>query len=164
MGALALWLKSKFLGNSMAWIFIGIFAVVLLVIVIPNLEQIKEKLGFETRASLKVKVEAQKEVIEDITASNTNLQTTLEAKDAIEEVNNQALEEQANALEEAHRQTRDVIVTKTAKIRKVKAAHKASNIDPKVTTKEVSRIQIQSIWATYCQYNANSACATGAST
>lgn len=162
MGALALWLKSKFLGNSLAWIFIGVIVLVLVIIVIPNYSQIMEKFGIETRTSLKLQVEEQKDVIKDVVASNESLQQDINVKEVIQEITDQTLVDQANALEAAHKDVEKIVEKKQTKIRKIKKTYKAKPVvtaqDEIQEANEISQVQIETIWATYCNFNSNQAC------
>jgi len=158
MTIIAMWLKSKIMGNGLTWIFIGIIAVILLVIIIPNLDQIRERLGFETRTSLKVLTIEQAQVIETVQASNTSMSMALEATDAIKGVTEKAMVQQSLDSETAEQHVITTITTKRDHIRKVHTSHPT---DLHARAAAVSRVQITAIWDTYCTYNA---CTQGAPT
>lgn len=158
MGAIALWLKSKFLGNSLAWIFIGTVALVLGIIVIPNMEQIKEKLGFETRTTLKVQVQEQQEVIKDLSIANTGLAEIVQQQEEIHQVENEQINKQAEVVEQTTQVVNKVIENKVKHIKTIKAS---TTVD-KDKVKQISTTQINSIWDTYCNFNTSSDCTPGA--
>lgn len=155
MGALALWLKGKVLGNQLPIIFIGIILVVIGIIVIPNMEQIKEKLGFETRTTLKAQVVQQEQVIEHEKEVNTDLTNQIKADDIMDEMKDKAVTDQVHVVQEQIKVVEQRIVKKQKKIQKLKTKH------PKLmTVKAVSQVQIQSLWTAYCEavHNSNAQC------
>lgn len=69
--------KDKLGGKELTYLFLGIGAVILLVFILPNLDQIKERFGFESRASLKVVINEQKTSIDKAVDANKELQDGL---------------------------------------------------------------------------------------
>ncbi len=151
MTALALWLKSKLFGSSSGILILLLVGLVAL-IVLPNLDAIKERLGIETRASLKVKVQAQQTMIDTLESSNTNLADSIAVIEQINQVKEQAVTQQAEIKESVQEAVKEVIKVKRVKIKTIKASVNTNQ------TAEISRIQIKALWASYCDFNNHPQC------
>lgn len=153
MTAVLLWLKSKLFGSSSSILIVVLVAIVA-IIVLPNLDAIKEKLGIETRASLKVKVEAQKEVIDDLESSNTNLVESIETIEQINAVKEKAVEQHIEVKEEVKEEVKKIVKAKTIKVKAIKA----STASQAQQHQQISEVQINSIWDSYCSFNNHASC------
>lgn len=151
-------LKNLF-GGNLAYIFITVMLVLSAIIIIPNFSKVAGLFGYQTRTVLKEKLK--------VAESNTTI-----AVDA-----NKTLVSTAKVLETTVKNTEDSIVEKvtndqqTEKVIKKIVIKKKEKIDDivKVTDptvdkeKEVSRVQISSIWDTYCEFNDDVSCPTNPS-
>lgn len=153
MTALALWLKSKLFGSS-SGILIMILLGVIAFIVIPNLDAIKEKLGIETRASLKVKVEQQNAVIDTLESSNANLAESIAIIDQVHVVKEEAVAAQVEVKQVVQEEVKVVVKAKAKKVKMIKASHHT----PEQQTNEISHVQIKTIWDQYCSFNQHQQC------
>lgn len=154
--------KDKLLGiktsaqNSPLMYVMPIIAIVLIaIIVIPNMDSIKEKLGIETTKSLSVKLVQEEHNTDIAIQANKNL---LESQGVITELKN-AEDEITGQLTEEIRVAND-----TASNIKDKANTKISKIvkDTKISDQqkpeEISKVNIASIWESYCSFNQDSEC------
>jgi hypothetical protein len=153
MSIILIWLKSKVLGNSLSWIFIGIIVVILLVIIIPNLDTIRERLGFETRTSLKVLTIEQAQIIQDIQTSNASLVDSVIVSDAVRDVTNRVMVKEAIAVQQSIAVVTHITQTKRAAIRKIHATRITHPSTPRAIATAISKAQITAIWDTYHTYN-----------
>lgn len=153
MGALALWLKTKVFSSSssiLLLVLIGLLAFM----IIPNLELIKEKLGMETRATLKVKVAAQNVVIDDLTSSNDNLMNTIIVDSMLEKAKDEVVVKQIETTRVIKEASKEAVKVKAKKIAKVKQA----KTTPVEQAQAISKIQIQTIWDSFCDFNTHQQC------
>lgn len=124
-------------------------------IIIPNIELIKERLGFETRATLKVKVEAQKIVIDDLTSSNDNLMETIIVTDAINDIKEESVVKQEVIVDTVKETVKEVVTVKKKQIKKIKTNKSLSEHQQ---SQAISKVQIDTIWSSYCDFNTNPQC------
>lgn len=162
-------LRSFFIKNSLSTGFIVLLAVLIVIIVVPNLDQISEKLGFETRTSLNKELVEEKQQTAEVIEANKSLDTAITV---IEETQKQAdtvstsLEQQKK---EVTNRKNQILEEKKKKLETVKKPqpHKPTTPDKSPTSPSVmeealntsiSQIQIQSVWKTYCDFNQHPGC------
>lgn len=146
----------KLLGFDPAAIFIAIFIALIGFVGIANYDKVLGVFGYETRAVLKEKLKQADVKVEVITAVNDSNQTTVKV-----------LEHTAVNIDKtlSFKITEDKISEKrTTEIKKVKD----KKIDEILTVqdkpeetkeKEISEVQITSLWDSYCDTNVNNKCA-----
>lgn len=140
--------------------FFLVLIVVISIIVIPNFNQISEKLGFDTRTTLEKKLTDKDNTIDRLGEGNKQLSLTI---DKLNESNKVDLETVVKDSE--NKEKVDIVLSEI----KVKAKKKFSNITTskssfkaKLKVKSVelqlAEIQIQAVWETYCKFNNDSEC------
>lgn len=151
MIVIALWLKSKLFnsGGILLMVLLGLVAI----IVVPNLEQIKGKLGFETKASLKATVQAQDAAITHLEAANLNLVQTVAVIEQVAVIKEAAVEQHVEVKEVVKEEVKKVIKVKHQKVKQIKSKH-----PPEQRADAISRVQIAAIWERYCDFNTHSSC------
>lgn len=152
MTLLFAWLKSKLLGNGLSVGFIAVIGVIILIVVFPNLDQIRERFGLETRTGLKLALQNQQAAVDVLQASNTNLEATLKTSFEIDHIMKDAVVEQAAETQAVQQQVEQIISHKKAAIRNLKTQPVSSENRIQQQT-DISRTQIMAIWETYCHYN-----------
>ncbi len=154
--------KDKLLGiktsaqNSPLMYVMPIIAIVLIaIILIPNMDHIKEKLGIETTKSLSVKLVREQHNTDIAVKANETLINNQEIIDQLGEAEDSITEELLQELEVANKKTSDIKERTTSKINKIVKDTKLS--DPQ-KRKEISKSNIASIWESYCSFNQDSEC------
>ena len=135
--------KDKLGGKELTYLFLGIGAVILLVFILPNLDQIKERFGFESRSSLKVIINEQKTSIDKAADANKTLQDGL----FIQEEKNKAT---SSAFENVRKDEveREVFAEKLKKERVVRP--KVIKADPKLASVDAEALSdIEMVWDSY---------------
>lgn len=165
-------IKDKVLGNNGNGLFILILLIPIMAIVIPNIGQIAEKLGFESRTVLKEQVIQQQHDIDALMADNERLKKELEISQAITEVKKQIVKEQAAVIEKVTIETEDIVKKKDKEIKQILASVTDNNISinkedvkklkltPTSAEKQISKTQINALWDSYCSFNNNTECPT----
>lgn len=158
-------LMALFAGKKYGLYLFGMLALLLSVFMFFNMDQIREKLGFETVASLKVEIEKQNKVIEDMKAVVTSKDrevNLLQAKIAISEkltaelvIDKATLEKRVSNV----KTKKDTAIEGLMKDKGIKDIE-GSQTDPGVTAEtvsefknEVSDINIDALWEVYCEGN-----------
>lgn len=154
------WIRGKVMDNSLTYILIGIFVLIFAVILIPNFSQIQEKLGFETRASLKVDVAKVTEDKEAALESNKNLESSLITADEINAEVLKAINNKIIELDKADKAVDAIIKHKDKQIEKVKSQSKKEAQSSKAEEKAISSIQINALWSAYCDSDQDNTCST----
>lgn len=143
---------------------VGFFLVLLgiaLVIILPNLSEIESKLGFTTKAQLQQQVVQDAANLNTVTASNANLKKDADNQQAIGSAKVDAVIQNNNAKQSNQTVVTNIIQKKNSMIKNIKAQFKknpqsAPNQPDLVDS--VAKVQIDSIWETYCQFNVDNAC------
>ena len=145
------------------YVIVGIVALLLLAVVVPNASSIAERLGFETRASLKAQLAKEEVKADTALQANTNLVQEIEKEKKSSEL--------TLAITDTLSATKTSTVTKITKIKttrdKVVASVTKTNIDgstqPSTITlstnnpytpeavAQVSAANIDALWSTYEQ-------------
>lgn len=136
-------IKNKIGGKELTYLVVGILAAVILIFILPNLDQIRERFGFESRASLKVMINEQKTSIDKAVDANKALQDRLFIQS--ESAKETSMATEAVRQDEAKR---DVFVKRLKKERIVrpkviKADVKLNAVDPEALA------DIEMLWASY---------------
>ena len=161
------WLKSKIFGNPLSMIFIGFLVLVLAIIVIPNLDQIRERFGFETRTTLKMAAEKERTNTNTALEANKQLDKALELTKEISNDNIEAIKKVEISKDTSDTKVAVIKEKKKAKIKAVVSTPKPKDkpttpntgeLPPSVEDIQISQIQIDSVWDTYCQFNDNASC------
>lgn len=135
--------KDKLGGKELTYIFLGIAAVILLVFILPNLDQIKERFGFESRASLKVLINEQKVSIDKAVDANKELQDGLFIQGEKTKATSDAFE---NVRKDEVK--RDVFVKKLKKARTARPS--VIKTDPKLNGVDAEALSdIEMVWDSY---------------
>jgi len=166
-------IKNKFmpfvtLTNLLFIILIGL----IIVLVIPNINQIKEKLGFETRTSLKVKLNQEISNTNAVLSNNKELNQTIDILGRTNEViSDLAIRKDI----ETNKVTKKVsnIISKKKKAIDEKTKFEKDQLNSESIAEEniivdteqdirrdirTSTIQIDSIWEAYCEFNDDDTC------
>lgn len=154
--------KTKLLGiadsaksSPMAYVVPICIVAIIGIILIPNMDNIKEKLGFDTMRSLSVKLNQEEHNTDTAVAANKNMEQVHET------INNLGISEDIitkDFLKEIKiaNETVEIIKDKTnTKIAKINKKPKQSN-EERIT--EISKVNIASIWESYCSFNKDSEC------
>ena len=146
---------------------IGFFAVLfglLLVILVPNMSMIGTKLGFNTKEALQKQVNQDQTTIRDISAANVDMQTTIDRNTQTNQANLDAVVHH-DAVTDSHAAFTDTIIKKRdAAVEQIKhkKISKVTNTPSSDTpSTEIAKVEIQAIWATYCEFNQDAACQAG---
>lgn len=161
------WLKKTLFGNPLGMALLGIVLVLFAVILIPNIGQISERLGFESRATLKEKLAVEKINTDTAVDANASLVTAVAISDKTTENTVKAINNLNDNNKVTDVKTTDIVKKKNSNIARVKAEKKevASVDDPiqlKMATKleeeRISTYQVLAIWEAYCQFNVDETC------
>jgi len=147
-------LKSKLGGITS--IFLGVMALMFVVLFAFNADTILTKFGFETKTSLKGEVVSVKKDLEAVLMANSELQETVAVQDTVQEAVVQTLESVAKEKE----RVTEVVVTAKEKVRKVAdpliaktKAEKVTGVDPppmsQADSDAISAAVIDSLHSTY---------------
>jgi competence protein ComGC len=139
-------------------LFLLLFGIAALVIV-PNIDNISEKLGFDTKASLKTVVAEQKHTIDAVVKDNKDQANVAQAKDEAQAAKDDATKNQRAEEKKATDKVNGIEGQKKKKINDIQS-------NPKLTTSEkdqaISAAQIDSVWDTFCSFNQHPTCPKGA--
>ena len=155
-------IKSKVLGikdnaksNPLMYVVPIIIIVLMAIIIIPNLDSIKEKLGIETTKSLSIKL-AQEEHNTDIALeTNAKLIENNEIVEKLENTEDEITEELLQEIEVANKKTLNIKEKTTSKITKIM---KDTKLSEQQKREEISSSNIASIWQSYCSFNQDVQC------
>lgn len=147
----------KLTGFDPAAILIAIFLALIAVIAIPNYERILGVFGYETRAVLK----------EKLNVANNNVTIAADVN-KINQINTNIIEHNSAISEDAivQKVKEDKLILKSSteiKVKKEKVIKVIYDNPTKTDAdkdKEISEVQISSIWDAYCQGNQNEGCST----
>ena len=148
-------IKKFFLGNTLSIVFIGLIIALLAIIIIPNLNQISEKLGFETRTSLKTKLVKEQQNTQVAIDANRTLEGTISVIEKSKDNALNTIEEHHETVKKTEKKVHEIVVKKNQTIAKVLSKEIKSDI-PEATV--VSKIQITAIWSTFCEFNEDPTC------
>lgn len=149
------WMFIKSLFTSKSGIFIWIMLGLLALVIIPNFDQIREKFGFETRASLKAdkaNLKAVNQQLEDINKNNEAVARSNEAMGKIAENVAENTQASNKAVEAKITKVRTQHTSAVAKARQ-KAANQVTGPIPETppphVIQAVSEANITALWDAY---------------
>ena len=147
----------NFFKNGMSFTtgFFLLAAVVVLTVMIPNIDGISEKFGFDTKSSLRAKTETQKIQIDTVVADNKTLSETGEKKDQIAETKLEVVTDNLTAKANTIETVAKINKTKDVKVKQLESTPTKTSAE---IDKEISTVQIASVWRTYCAFNDDSRC------
>jgi hypothetical protein len=160
-----------FTGINLNYIFIGIMALLLAVIVLPNISAIAEKMGLETRSTLAAKAAVEKKNADIAIGANDNI---AKANDILNKTSNNKVEtiSVVNDKVNTNNDKANVIITKrktqTAKI-KTQPKDPVASVDPRLKTAmqlsgeslervKASEINALAMLEAYCEFNKDDNC------
>lgn len=169
-------------GNN---IFLVLLIGLLAIIIVPNYNNIKEKLGFQTKTTLVKDLTEEKNKVKDLTIVNKDLNDTIINNENSKKNSIDTIIRVVEKDKETDIKTSDIIKKKKTKIAQIKAGHEivirnidneniesivkeevelntenAVEIEKVEQEKAISAIQIASVWEAYCEYS-NCASAKG---
>ncbi len=167
-------LKSKLIDNALSISFIVAMVVLIGIIVIPGIETLKGKLGFDTKATLQVELDNANRLNEELLAIN---KTSAESAISLDKLNAQIVktfDKQLVDIRHAEDITIEILAVKHIEIQKVKnkphvnlkgvVSSGVSKVDKRINrlaqAKVISKIQVASIWSAYCDGNDDTECST----
>lgn len=144
----------KLIGGDIASVFITILVGLMLLIAIPNLGKMVHLFGYETKAQVQQKLIQANAAVDTAVDANkgqtsaiADLVASLADRDTVQvdtTVKKQAVVKKAIKREEA----------KQVKIKMIET----TSIPEIDKDKEISRVQIDFLWTTYCEYNESPSC------
>lgn len=145
----------KLTGFDPAAILIAIFLAMIAVVLVPNAGKVLGFFGYETRAVLKEKLNDSQQSVAIAADANKTIQNTVKIREATGKIIEDALVTKASEDKLILKATDEIKVKKQKKIETI-------TIDPQKTQtekdKEISEVQITSIWDAFCQGNSNPSC------
>lgn len=130
--------------NGLQYIVIGLSVLLMALLVVPNLDQIKERLGFESRTSLKVDLAKKDAVIDETTSANETLVKAVEIETKTLEISDKVMSD-LNATKEQNTKVAKAVVSKKKTVYRQAAKQKKP-----LSQEDKSLVQIRSIWESYC--------------
>lgn len=167
------WILSLVAGNAMNLVFLGLVAVLIMLLVIPNYQRVKGLLGFETLQSVKKELIQEKHNLDVAIEANHDTQLTL---DDVVSARNDAMEtiERIQDSVDTTKEIAKLIVTKrdeTIKTsmkltKKTPVRDQLKEVKSSTLTQEqeytVAKANINAVWEAYCSFNENTECPQGA--
>ena len=154
--------KTKLLGiadsaksSPMAYVVPICIVVIIGIILIPNMDNIKEKFGFDTMRSLSVKLKQEEHNTDTAVAANRIIEQTHEVINNLgiaEDIITEDFLKDIKAVDETVEVIKDKTNTKIAKINKKPKQTEEQRL------REISKINIDSIWSSYCSFNKDDEC------
>lgn len=154
--------KTKLLGiadsaksSPMAYVVPICIVAIIGIILIPNMDNIKEKLGFDTMRSLSVKLKQEEHNTDIAVAANKNVEKVHEV------INNLGISEDIitkdfmNDIKVANEKTEVIKEKKNTNIVKISKKPKQTLQEESY---EISKVNIDSVWESYCSFNIDSEC------
>lgn len=148
------WL-AKFLFGDITKIFITVLIALVAMIVIPNYNQILERFGFETRTSLKVKLNQEENNTNVAVDANQNMVNTI---DTLEKTAKNVDDAINNHIEQNKKTDTKVSAIKKKKDSRIDVVQGASDKTPEQKMLEIDQVEIDSIWEAYCGFNNDTQC------
>lgn len=147
-------LFKKLLGCDITLVFIAIMVGLMLVVTVPSFSKLGSLFGHETKAEVQEKlVKANQAVTVAVAANKTQ---DIAIKDLVTSIKNRDVVQVDNIVKKQE------VVKKAIKRQEVKEAGikeiEFSIIDDDIKDEEVSRVQIDFLWSTFCEYNESSSC------
>lgn len=127
----------------------------LLFILVPNFDNISEKLGFDTKRSLSVKLQDQRHNTDMAVDANNTLSQTIEVLVKTDEVKHEVVEELKENQSDVSKVTATRLKDKDFKIAEIVKTPPKPNVDK---VRQISEVQIDAIWASYCDGNEDLSC------
>jgi glutamyl/glutaminyl-tRNA synthetase len=173
------WFSRTLLNSSINGGFLIAIIAVLAMIILPNINSISEKLGFDTKASLREKVVVEKVIADKAIEANKKLAEVNAIFEKTNENALQAVSTQNEAKETITAKAETIIAKRKNKIHVAKTkikptteiAAKQPEIDPKLKMAvqlsgeslervEASKTNSLAVWEAYCTFNKNDNCKT----
>lgn len=151
----------KLFGFDITTIFVVIMLAMVAAVVIPNYSKVLGFFGYETRAVLKEQRDTaiqNTEVAVNVNTENKKVVEVLEK--TTKNVEDTIVEVVVTEKKIAKRNTE----LKEKKDKKVEDIKNAPNKPKEVQEREISEVQITSLWDNYCGFNSNELCKTNTST
>lgn len=154
--------KSKLLGltdsaksNPLMYVVPICIVALMAFIIIPNMDNIKEKLGIDTVKSLSVKLNQEEHNTDTAVVANKKL---VETSGIIKTLNDKEDDITEQLLDEIKIASTKVEVIKESSNAKVVKIVKDNKLTPEQKQKQISEVNISSIWDSYCSFNKDSEC------
>lgn len=145
----------KITGFDPAAILIGIFLLVIAAILIPNYERVAGFFGYETRAVLKDRLEtANNNVDVAVDANRVSEGTIAVLEDTVKTVE-EVIDSKAKADKVTLKFVDELKLKKDKKVEKIIISPDKPQVDK---DKEISEVQISSLWDTFCEFNQDNQC------
>ncbi len=125
------------------------------IIVIPNMSDIKEKFGIETTKSLSVKLAQEERNTDAVIKANDSLLAVQNHVTVLDKVEDDLTKAMVEEIKVANTKVTDITKTSNSKITKVVKDNKLSE---QQKIKEISKINIDAMWASYCSFNQDDEC------
>lgn len=167
------WLIDK-LGGNISFYFIVSILLVIGMIIVPNLSQIYERLGFQTKTSLRIDNTRKADQIDRLIDTNISNEIEHQRQAEIKDMEEKILLETMNQshsiekLQHDENEKRISAISKIkshyAKLNRVSTTRHKSHTTHKHTrsrqsmNKTVAAIQIAYVWKMYCSMNTNTIC------
>ena len=148
-------LMKKFLGFDPAVILITIFLVVIAVVAIPNYGKVMNLFGHDTKQQLKDKLKTANDNVEIAVAVNKANEGPVAVLDDTVKNVEIASDGQAKAEKKIEK---EITVIKQKKEKKIEIIFSQPEKPKEVKDREISEVQITSLWDGYCSFNTNSQC------
>lgn len=175
MSGIVGWFSKTLFGNSITTGFVVAIVAVLAMIIIPNMDSIREKLGFETKTSLAVKLAKEKANVDKVVEANDKLKRVNDVLDKTSNNSITAIDNFNTSKDNTIAKADDIVVKRKAKVevirKKPKQTTEVSVVDPKLKLAvqlsgenlervEASKVNSLAIWEAYCSFNNNDNCKT----
>lgn len=160
--------------NPLNVIVIGIFVVLFAVVILPNLTNISEMLGFETKASLKADLAKENENVTKVVDANGSLEKGNKVQREASDAQVTAIVNTQKAKDTGKQETATRITKKDNDIAKISQSSKKPSLDIPVNDAELvrlnpgatdpvkaqaqSQVQIKSVWSAFCDAGSSDAC------
>jgi len=128
-------------------------------VVFSNLDSISNKLGFETKQSLALKVQQEEHNTDTVIEANKHTQEAIGAIVAANKVNADLTEDLHKEINETIKQVNDIDNKTNKKVVEITKVKTTTDIQKK---QEISKTNIAAIWDSYCSFNQDSECSKAA--
>ena len=154
--------KNKLIGaadnaknNPMMYAILICIIALIAIIILPNMDSIKEKIGIETVNSLTVKLNQEEHNTDLALKANKSLQIVQEHVKILDETEEELTEALVNEINVANIKINEVKDSSNKKIIKIT---KDTNLTGVEKEQKISEINIDSMWASYCSFNQDDEC------
>lgn len=146
MGYVVSWFRAKVLDNGMwfFWLLLALFLIVL----IPSVDNVSERLGFDTKTTLRVELAEKQNVLLALGQEVADLKRDLEYQRTITEAWRATLESYQSEV----REVEEVIIkSDTAMEKEINEIRRDESLEPSVRDTRVATTQIASLWDVFCE-------------